>query len=197
MKTILLTMLIVTLGAIIHSDAIPTHKSLAKADLIERDTINLSDTIHITEIPIVIKQRKVVEIPARLLVPYKIENPIDGITLSPASGIIGIGIYVNIQRLYARYFELSNKRFHEFERREIIENYIDTVWLPLTATYTGLEHEHLHYFRHYYRPNIEFITHLAHHDRVGYVIGKVKNYKDSIDYIRRDVHANLNALVTD
>ena len=197
MKTTFVHVLIVTLGILIYVDSTNTYTTSPQIYVAQKDTINPVDTIHITEVPIVIHKPATLEIPHHLRTPYKIESPIDGIIFSPVPGIMGIGISINIQRLYARYFEISTNRFREFERKDVLEGYLDLVWLPITATYTGLENEDLHYFRSYYRPSVEFITHREHHDRVSYVIGKVRNYKDSSQHIRDQVDKHFKALASD
>lgn len=107
---------------------------------------------------------------------------LEGIVLSP----VGLGMIFNVNRFYS-HLSVSGtnaRRLHQVLQEENEDIKINRIWYPLSASYSGLTGKDLENFRRYYRPDFNQFLGMPEESQLDYVIRKVKNYKDSVEYIR-------------
>jgi len=99
------------------------------------------------------------------------------------------GIAVNIQKVYNHFSRRGKgaRRLQRIFEEEYADDLVNALWNPLLDEYIPLQGDSLQKFSLYFKPDLDFLANATHYERVEYMVNSLKNYRDSVDVIHKNL----------
>lgn len=95
------------------------------------------------------------------------------------------GILININKVFSHFTRLGkqSRRLQNVFNKELEQDKVEALWMPLTVKLTPLKGDSLFYFQMYFLPKSDFLENATYYEKVEYIVQSLRVYRDSTEVI--------------